>query len=471
MPENDIVKKLASSGYMIEPGALRMLESRADLLDRLIEGMDPSAFMVTSGDVEKLLIRPEPPAAKVAAVIAASSRAQDLNRPQQAPARRIKADTPDVRVLRDITNNSTCIGDYDEFVGYFRYRYAALGEMIRGRVSARPVESVRKNGGRRSTGEKNEISIIGMVGDIRTTSGGHRIAELEDQTGSVNVLFSKDGDLKDAPLLLDEVIGVTGMPTSDGGLFIPSAVVYPDVPYTNTPRRSEEPSVAALLSDIHIGSDTFIEDGWLRFIDWINGDVSGGDSDLVDRLRYLVIAGDVVDGIGIYPGQEKELTIKDVYDQYRKAAEYLRMVPKHMRIVIAPGNHDAVRQAEPQPALSSEVQAMFKQDNITFVGNPSTVEIEGVRILIYHGRSIDDLVSNLPGVSYAHPDAAMIELLKRRHLSPIYAGRVMIAPEADASSSILPDIILAHVHTVGVPVTGACCSLTRAPGVADFKNG
>ena len=255
-------------------------------------------------------------------------------------------------MLRDITNNSTCIGDYDEFVGYFRYRYAALGEMIRGRVSARPVESVRKNGGRRSTGEKNEISIIGMVGDIRTTSGGHRIAELEDQTGSVNVLFSKDGDLKDAPLLLDEVIGVTGMPTSDGGLFIPSAVVYPDVPYTNTPRRSEEPSVAALLSDIHIGSDTFIEDGWLRFIDWINGDVSGGDSDLVDRLRYLVIAGDVVDGIGIYPGQEKELTIKDVYDQYRKAAEYLRMVPKHMRIVIAPGNHDAVRQAEPQPALS-----------------------------------------------------------------------------------------------------------------------
>jgi DNA polymerase II small subunit len=310
-------------------------------------------------------------------------------------------------VLRDITNNSTCIGDYDEFVGYFRYRYAALGEMIRGRVSARPVESVRKNGGRRSTGEKNEISIIGMVGDIRTTSGGHRIAELEDQTGSVNVLFSKDGDLKDAPLLLDEVIGVTGMPTSDGGLFIPSAVVYPDVPYTNTPRRSEEPSVAALLSDIHIGSDTFIEDGWLRFIDWINGDVSGGDSDLVDRLRYLVIAGDVVDGIGIYPGQEKELTIKDVYDQYRKAAEYLRMVPKHMRIVIAPGNHDAVRQAEPQPALSSDVQAMFKQDNITFVGNPSTVEIEGVRILIYHGRSIDDLVSNLPGVSYARPDAAM----------------------------------------------------------------
>ena len=96
---------------------------------------------------------------------------------------------------------------------------------------------------------------------------------------------------------------------------------------------------------------------------------------------------------------------------------------------------------------------MFKQDNVTFVGNPATVEIEGVRVLVYHGRSLDDLVSNLPGVSYARPDAAMVELLKRRHLSPVYGGRVMIAPEARDHFVInpLPDIIHSgHVHTVGV---------------------
>ncbi|HEY3274439.1 MAG TPA: DNA-directed DNA polymerase II small subunit, partial [Methanocella sp.] len=269
----------------------------------------------------------------------------------------------------------------------------------------------------------------------------------------ISVLFQKDKDLSDALLLLDEVIGITGLPTSDGGLFIPSSISYPDVPYTNTPRRSGEPSVAALLSDIHVGSDTFMEDGWLRFLDWVNGDHSDEDSDLVSRLRYIVVAGDVVDGIGIYPGQEKELTIKDVYDQYRKAAEYMSMIPRHIRVIMAPGNHDAVRQAEPQPALTQDVQAMFKQDNITFVGNPATVDIEGVRVLIYHGRSIDDLVSNLPGVSYSKPDAAMAELLKRRHLSPVYGGRVMIAPEARDHFVIdpLPDIIhCGHVHTVGV---------------------
>lgn len=492
MLANDIVKKLAGRGYMIEPGALQLLKGRADLIDRLLAGMDPSAFMVTAGDVQRLMSQQETPAAP-----ALSKAVRDTNVPGLVGAARdpgvtgpvkaardagtvrheSEAGSPqrerdggtttegripaaakpekayDVRVISDITNNSTCIGNYDEFVGFFRNRYAKLGEMIRGRMSARPIESLRKNGGRRSTGEKNEISIIGMIGDIRATSGGHRIAELEDQTGSINVLFQKDGDLKDAALLLDEVIGITGQPTSDGGLFIPSAIAYPDVPYTNAPRRSGEPSVAALLSDIHIGSDTFMEDGWLRFLDWVNGDHSDGDNDLVDRLRYIIVAGDVVDGIGIYPGQEKELTITDVYDQYRKAAEYMSMIPRHIRVIVAPGNHDAVRQAEPQPALTQDVQAMFKQDNITFVGNPATVEIEGVRVMIYHGRSLDDLVSNLPGVSYSHPDAAMAELLKRRHLSPVYGGRVMIAPEARDHFVIdpLPDIIHSgHVHTVGV---------------------
>ncbi len=459
MPEIDIVRTLASRGYMIEPGALEMLKGRDDLVGRLLESMDPSAFMVTADDVQRLVSLTAPAIASPVVhddIFASQVDVRPGNgsgnaRSENAPVHAVPGKAYDVRVISDITNNSTCIGDYDEFVGYFRNRYAKLGEMIRGRLSARPIESIRKSGGRRSTGEKNEISIIGMVGDIRTTANGHRIAELEDQTGSINVLFQKDGDLKDAALLPDEVIGVTGLPTGDGGLFIPSAIAYPDVPYTNTPRRSESRSVAALLSDIHVGSDTFLEDGWMRFLDWVNGDL--GDDDLVDRLRYVVIAGDMVDGIGIYPGQEKELTITDVYDQYRKAAEYLSLVPRHIRIIIAPGNHDAVRQAEPQPALTEDVQAMFKGDNVTFVGNPATVEIEGVRVMIYHGRSLDDMVSNLPGTSYARPDAAMAELLKRRHLSPVYGGRVMIAPEARDHFVIdpLPDIIHSgHVHTVGV---------------------
>ncbi|WP_048198336.1 DNA-directed DNA polymerase II small subunit [Methanocella arvoryzae] len=460
----EIVNKLASRGFMVEPEALELLKAKSSRdLERLLDGMDASAFMVTVEDVRRILSSEEVIRASVSG---SSDRSHGSTVPpsQATPAYRSPAkprqiqpvaSAGEVRVLNDITNNSTCIGDYDEFVGYFRYRYTKLGDMIRSRVSSRPIESLKKGGRRSSSGDgKSEVAVIGMVSDLRQTSGGHRMIELEDPTGSINVLIMKDSDIFESPLILDEVIGVSGQLSGDGGLLIAKSLVYPDVPYTNIPRRSSEPSIAALISDVHVGSDTFLEDDWMKFLDWVNGDCpTDRDADLVSRLKYIIVAGDLVDGIGIYPGQEKELHILDVYDQYRKAAEYFSMIPKHIQIVISPGNHDAVRQAEPQPALSREVQDMFKQGNVTFVGNPSAVEIEGVRVMIYHGRSIDDLVSNLPGASYSRPELAMAELLKRRHLSPIYGGRVMIAPEEKDHFIIdpIPEIIHSgHVHTVGV---------------------
>jgi DNA polymerase II small subunit len=173
---------------------------------------------------------------------------------------------------------------------------------------------------------------------------------------------------------------------------------------------------------------------------------------LAERVKYLIIAGDIVDGIGIYPNQEEELVIPDIYEQYRAAAEHLADVPSHIRIIIAPGNHDAVRLAEPQPALPEEIQSMFTP-NVTFVGNPALVELAGVTILIYHGRSLDDLVAAVPSITYHKPDRAMIEMLKHRHLAPTYGGRNSIAPEKTDHLIIdpVPDILLCgHVHTVGV---------------------
>jgi len=439
----EIVKALASRGYMVEPDALDALGKDPDpgILDRLVSSLDPAALTVTRDDVARS-IRPVDAAAR--------------------PAAR----KPALRILSDITNNSTCIGDYDEFVGYFRDRYGRLGDMMRHRISARPIESIKKkNIPRGERGEKTEVGVIGMVSDVRNTANGNRLVELEDRTGSVGVLISKDKDFFETPLLLDEVVGVTGT-VRDGGLLMATGITYPDVPNTNTPRRAEEPAAVALISDVHIGSDTFLEDPWLKFIDWVNGEFDM-HHELVSKLKYVVVAGDLVDGIGVYPGQEKELHIMDIYDQYRKAAEYFDQFPKHLKIIITPGNHDAVRQAEPQPALLEEMQRMFKHPNITFAGNPSAVEMEGVRLLAYHGRSLDDLVSNLPGASYSHPEKAMVELLKRRHLSPIYGGKVMIAPEAKDHFVIdpLPDIMhTGHVHTVGVCRYRGVTLVNWAPG-------
>jgi DNA polymerase II small subunit len=94
---------------------------------------------------------------------------------------------------------------------------------------------------------------------------------------------------------------------------------------------------------------------------------------------------------------------------------------------------------------------MFRKD-IIFVGNPAMVDI-GVKVLIYHGRSMDDIIASIPGFSYNEPAKPMHEMLKLRHLSPIYGGRVSIAPEKKDHFVIdeIPDILhCGHVHTVGV---------------------
>ncbi|AKB84056.1 DNA-directed DNA polymerase II small subunit [Methanococcoides methylutens] len=366
-----------------------------------------------------------------------------------------------INIMSDITDMSTCVGEYMEFVQYFRNRYSKLSDLIRGRITARPIESLNKNrkhggGLRRSGGDDySEVSIIGMVSEVRSTANGHKMLQLEDPTGSFLVLVhqaEKDLFEEASKIILDEVIGVSGSLTNDGSLIVAKKIILPDLPNISH-RREGTWGKAVFTSDVHIGSSTFLEEEWCSFLDFLNGRSDNEQMrELSKDIRFLVIAGDLVDGIGIFPGQEHELDILDIYDQYAKAAEYFSQVPEHIQIIISPGNHDAVRQAEPQPRFPERITSLF-EDRIIFVGNPALVDLDGVQVLMYHGRSIDDLVASVPGVSYQEPEKALIEMLKRRHLSPIYGSRVSIAPEKQDHFVIdpVPDILhCGHVHTIGI---------------------
>jgi DNA polymerase II small subunit len=201
------------------------------------------------------------------------------------------------------------------------------------------------------------------------------------------------------------------------------------------------------MSDVHVGSKTFLTDAWQRFAEWI----SYGEDEKARQVAYILVAGDIVDGIGVFPNQEDELVLDDINDQYDEAAALFDMLPSELSIIIAPGNHDAVRQAEPQPAILRDYVKSFGA-NVKFVGNPALIEIHGVKTLLYHGKSLDDIIATIPGTSYSEPDKAMIEMLKRRHLSPTYGNRVSIAPENIDHFVIetIPDILHSgHVHTIG----------------------
>jgi len=200
----------------------------------------------------------------------------------------------------------------------------------------------------------------------------------------------------------------------------------------------------AYLSDLHFGSKKFLEGEFTHFINWLNG--SEGRQDLAGKVKYLVIAGDIADGIGIYPEQEKELAVKDIYKQYDMFDAFLEKVPDYITVIVGPGNHDAVRRAEPQPIIPYDMVG----SDVVRVGSPSRVEIEGLRHLIYHGNSLDSIIA-ASGLSYNNPHEAMLELVRRRHLSPIY-GHNLIVPE-DHDYLVIedePDVVhMGHVHKNG----------------------
>src|SRR5438477_7229633 len=441
----ELLTFVSQRGTLLEPDAIEFLLVQQDPIAELegfLRSCPETPFLVTLADIRHSAeiartaatrVRPVPPSTRRSAASIPASFRRLGERAADAG--------PDVRILRDITGRSTCEGTLEDFTRYFRHRFQVLREMLRRHRELGGAQDIAK--AQRST---REIRIIGMVADVRTTKNGHRILELEDDTERVPVLLPADSPLASETVVPDEVVGIVG--TVNGkGLVIAASLVRPDLPTTKAFPGASGHARVAFMSDIHVGSRTFLEGKWSRVSEWL-----GGADEVAQSVRYLVVSGDVVDGIGVYPRQDEELTIDDIYGQYEALAGMISALPDRLAVVLLPGNHDAVRPAEPQPAFPTSIQKLF-DSNVIFAGNPSVLSIEGVRILAYHGRSMDDLVSSISGLSYQRPLDGMKAMLRMRHLAPIYGGKTPIAPEAEDHLIIeeVPDIfVTGHVHAVGV---------------------
>ena len=295
-----------------------------------------------------------------------------------------------------------------------------------------------------------ENQVIGMVAEINTFSNGKIKVAIEDKDARLNLMLTETDGVS-LNLLHDEVIGVSGKLNRQGNMmFVNSPIVRPHLGRYREVSRADEPYIALFISDIHLGSGTFKENEWNKFISWLNGDVDY-HKEWIPNPGYLVIAGDAVDGIDSYPGQEADLSITDVWEQYSVLSQSVSKIPNTIQTVIMPGNHDAVRLMEPQLPLPDKVIKDFG-DNLTFTANPVLLDLAGVKTLCYHGKSLDDLVS-LRDLSYDNPMAMMKELLNRRHLAPIYGAKTPLAPEKQDHLLIrdVPDIfVTGHVHSCGV---------------------
>ncbi|MFD1571191.1 DNA-directed DNA polymerase II small subunit [Halorubrum laminariae] len=349
----------------------------------------------------------------------------------------------EISVGNDMTGRSTGTGEYADFVRTFRDRYERLSKLLRGRVNHRPADAIADMPG------GSDAAMIGLVNDVRSTKSGHWLVELEDTTGTFPALIMKDKGLADVvdEILMDECLAVEGTLADDAGILFADSLHFPDVPRTHQTGAADRHVQAALISDVHVGSDEFMADAWSRFTDWLH-------TPEAEPVEYLLLAGDMVEGVGVYPDQDEELEIVDIYDQYEAFAEYLKEVPADTEIVMIPGNHDAVRLAEPQPGFNDEIRSIMDVHDAQIVSNPATVTVEGVDVLMYHGVSLDEVIAELPEAkaSYDEPHKAMYQLLKKRHVAPQFGGHTRVAPEERDYLVIdnVPDVFhTGHVHKLG----------------------
>ena len=365
----------------------------------------------------------------------------------------LAVDAPtDITVHYDITGKSTTEGKMNDITACFTDRLTKIREMIvkNSKLPRRPTEVARLlREVHRYQGYDNKAVAIGLVNEPRYTKNGHLMWSLEDETGEMNCLLTKrQGDDRDkfqeqiihAGLMPDDVLGVSGTFSQNGDIFYVDDLHFP------MKARHEKASSpfgisVAYISDIHLGSKTFLEAQWHKMVRWFHSDP------LAKTIKYLVLSGDCVDGVGIYPGQDKELLIPDFYAQYSQFAKLIELLPDWVECIMLPGNHDAVRPAEPQPTFEKDIQQDY--NTTTFVGNPCDFSLHGVRHLSYHGKSIDDFVAGLKTVTYAEPVEAMRQMLRRRHLAPQWGGKTPLSPEPEDGLVIseVPDIfVTGHVH-------------------------
>jgi DNA polymerase II small subunit len=427
------VSRALSQGYQLDPDAF-------SLLSELSEKGDVEPILKSVIEKKELL--------KTERVILKSDLDEFV--PRDEVYSRVTVDSHDlVADLVVVTDPTHSIGPIEAEEGFkklFQDRYSHLLEIARQRPDSKNVTSIESGREMREKGYK----IAGLVSSRNSRKGGGVELVLDDPTGSAR-LYCGD-EIADSALALPfDSLVVADVAIGKTGQLYARDLILPDIPSRKV-LGSTRRVYAVMLSDLHIGSKLFLRDDFSRFLAWLNGKL--GDLDIVERIRYVIVAGDIVDGIGVYPGQELQLSERNLRRQYAVAREFLEQVPKHMKLVIVPGNHDPVRQALPQPAVPVDVAGpLYGLENAVHLGGPANIKLDGVNFLIYHGRSLDDVIATVPDLTYDRPVEAMEVLLKARHLAPTYGKRTALSPEVRDMLVIdpVPDVFHAgHVHTLDV---------------------
>jgi DNA polymerase II small subunit len=462
--KREIVKYLLGQRVLVKPELLQALSQpeRVEQLHQLVLNNTPASVLLSAALSQQEIPTDSGQVQVLAPANSFVSRVKVLFHYQDKPKKR----TP------------------QDFVNYFNARYRALAALLQSRQELQNLTSIARLATKK---DRETVSLIGMVLDKQTTKNENIVLTLEDPSGKIRVMIGKNKqEIYDLArdIVHDEVIGITG--STGTNIVFGNSIVIPDIPLTGEIKKAPDETYAAVLSCVHVGSKLFVRDEFERFVRWLRGETGNEQQrELARKVGYVFIAGDLVDGVGIYPAQEKELEIKDIYEQYNEAARLLAQIPQHIALIIAPGNHDAGRISEPQQPMSPlYAKALYQLPNAILLSNPCIVNIHasehfpGFDVLMYHGYSFDDYGEIVPSIKNSGKNISdrtsliMKFLLQRRHLAPSHTSTLYI-PDPEKDPLVLekvPDIFIGgHIHKSssasyrGVTIVSGSCFQAKTP--------
>ncbi|MDJ0274733.1 MAG: metallophosphoesterase [Nitrososphaerota archaeon] len=395
-----IARRILSSGYQVTPDALdRLTALGEELAAELVKWLSSRAVrgsVVDASVIERFL----------------GERSQrSIPHEEEAVAGHdgVATEELNLTVLKPTYEEIRMEGKAEEFTVYRVTRFGALWRITSQRgLPLRSLREILESG--------DEGYAVCEVREVSKGDGYYRL-RLEDPNGIWTAVASaRDRSLSEKVegLCSDMVVAVRV--AAKGGRLVVKDVMLPDLPQSERPFKGPDVRVC-VISDVHVGSSRFNRRAFEDFLSWLSSE----HEDL--NVRLLLINGDLVDGVFVYPGQREELEIRTLRDQFAEAGRLLARVPRRVEIAYVPGNHEPVRRALPQPPVHADHRRLLDPEGrILFLGNPALIEVGGARVLLFHGQTMDDVIQSSMRFSYSDlrrtAGEVMEVLLRSRHLAP-----------------------------------------------------
>ncbi|MEM0116965.1 MAG: hypothetical protein QXV32_00755 [Conexivisphaerales archaeon] len=321
---------------------------------------------------------------------------RDILKNKQLLPRRVEVNITPLRNFSSEIRSDIAQSKYSELL---KDRIKQANSLFKSHVNFRgvvPIASLDK------VSDKFFSKVCGLVLE-KYFKKNHVVFNIEDLTGVIEVIVPYDVYYKYGEVLLDECVLFEVQKEKEGVLC--KRFFHIDV--GDLVKNTCESDIhVAFLSNLNVGSKKFDIESWARFVSWINGNF--GDKDVIDSLELLVIVGDLIDV------EDSSLTREEAYE---KAAHLLSELPPRMKILIIPGDKDASSFYLPQiPIMRALSKPLYNLKNVQMEGNPFYFSINGVKILLFHGQSLDGVSKQIRNNTSSA--GLMSMLLRARHLAP-----------------------------------------------------